>query len=87
MKSTESEGFHDEKRGWLQRNMRPIIGMTTVWGCLGLYYLIIAHIVHGKCSPEQKDLLLIILGALPGILSYVLQFNFGGSQDRKQQTK
>jgi hypothetical protein len=69
-----------EKRTWLQKNLRPIAGLVTVGGVMGLYYVIVIHVLHGVCPPEQKDLLLIILGALPGIMGYVLQFCFGSSQ-------
>ena len=83
----ELQPIPGEKRTWLQKNLRPFVGLLTVGGAMGLYYIIVLHVLHGVCPPEQKDLLLIILGALPGILGYVLQFCFGASQlnERKPQ--
>jgi hypothetical protein len=76
-----------EQRTWLQKNLRPLVGLVTVLSCFALYMFITVHVLHSGCEGGEKDLLLIILGALPGILSYVLQFCFGGSQatERKQE--
>ena len=83
----EFQAIPGEKRTWLQKNLRPIVGIVTVGSVMGLYFIIVIHVLHGICPPEQKDLLLIILGALPGIMGYVLQFCFGASQlnERKLQ--
>lgn len=78
-------GLPGEQRTWLQKNLRPLAGLITVCSVMGLYFLIVLNIVRGACPPEQKDLLLLILGALPGIIGYVLQFCFGSSQSAERR--
>jgi len=70
---------------WLQRNQRPLVGLLTVACVFGLYFLIVLKILAGDCKMEQKELLLIILGSLPGIIGFVLQFNFGGTMTQQPQ--
>lgn len=69
---------------WLQQNQRPIIGIMVTVSVMGLYYLF----VMGKYQAENEKIALLILGALPGILGYVLQYLFGGtaSSDRRYPT-
>jgi len=68
---------------WLQLNQRPLVGLITVVGVLGLYYMF----VLGKYNAESEKILLIVLGSLPGFMGYVLQYLFGGTatSDRARQ--
>jgi len=67
-----------EKRTWLQKNLRPLVGLITVVSCFSIYFMIINFVRSGTCPPDSKELLLIILGATPGLLGFVLQYCFGG---------
>lgn len=68
---------------WLKANIAPIIGLIVVIACFVLFLIF----AKGKLDPANKEIILMILGAVITTLSTVVGYYFGSSQGSTRKTE
>jgi len=72
---------------WLNKNMGPMLGLVAIVLTFLLFYLVLFNPEFmAKLKPENKDVLLYILGVLSAIVTQVFSYYFGSSTGSKSKS-
>ena len=81
----EVQIMNSEKATKLNRNLMPIMAMSTIIIVLALFYVLIFSPTVIKS--ESKDIIMYILGVLSALLTQIYSYYFGSSQGSADKSR